>query len=171
MAANKRIYLYGGAYDSTTEAMDDLKRVRDLYKQKHIGRYDSIAISKKADGSVEVLDIDATVRGSGARTGALAGGALMVLFPPSIIVGAAAGAIAGAVANDMNKRISRSDGEALAALLEPGEVGVLVVAEDIDDAYGGAILSRPKRQQVIQTEADADIVAEALAAGDFDPNR
>ncbi len=165
MAPTKRIYLYGGAYDTLADATEDLRHVKELYAQKHIGRYDAIAISKSEDGRVKVLDTDATVRGSGARAGALAGGALMVLFPPSIVLGAAAGAVAGAVANDMNKRISRADGEKLADLLEPGETGVLIVAEDIDDAYGSAILRKPKRQQIIQTDADADVIAEALQAG------
>jgi hypothetical protein len=88
----------------------------------------------------------------------------MVLFPPSVLVGAAAGGVAGAVANDMNKRLSKSDAEKLAELLEPSEVGVLVVAEDVDDAYGSAILRKPKRQKIVATDADADLVAEALGA-------
>jgi uncharacterized membrane protein len=162
MPGSKRLYLYGGAYAATDDARADLEHLRELHSGKHIGRYDAVAISKKPDGSVTVLDIDATVRGSGARKGALAGGALMVLFPPSVLLGAAAGAAAGAIANDMNKRISRSDAKGLAELLAPGESGVLVVAEDIEDAYSSALLRRATRQQVAVIDADADVVEEAL---------
>ncbi len=164
MASAKQIYLYGGAYDNVDDAKEDLHRVKDLHHQKHIGRYDAVVISKDEDGGVKVVDVDATVRGSGARNGALAGGALMVIFPPSVIVGAAAGAIAGAVANNLNKRVGRGDAEKLAQLLEPGETGILVAVEDVEEAYGSAVLHKAKRWNVVATDADADVVEAALEA-------
>ena len=88
----------------------------------------------------------------------------MVLFPPSVLAGAAVGAAAGAIANDMNKRISRGDADALAELLAPGESGVLVVVEDLEDAYASAVLRRATRQQALAIDADADVVEEALRA-------
>ncbi len=164
MSQLKRLYMYGGAYISPEQAEADLENLRELHRGKHIGRYDAVAITKDADGSVRVLDVDATVRGSGAWKGALAGGALMVLFPPSALVGIAAGAAAGAVANDMNKRISRSDAKELGELLAPGESGVLVVAEDVEDAYSSALLRHATRQRAVPIDADADVVAAALDA-------
>ena len=88
----------------------------------------------------------------------------MILFPPSVLLGAAAGAAAGAIANDTNKRLSRSDATGLAELLAPGESGVLVVAEDIEAAYSAALLQRATRQQAVEIDADADVVEEALRA-------
>ena len=166
MPQPKRLYLYGGAYSTTADARADLEHLRKLHAGKHIGRYDAVAISKKPDGSVAVIDLDATVRGTGAWKGALVGGALMVLFPPSVLAGAVTGAAAGALANDMNKRISRSDADALAGLLAPGESGVLVVAEDIEDAYASALLRRTTRQRAVAIDADADVVEEALRAAE-----
>jgi uncharacterized membrane protein len=160
----KRLYLYGGAYATTDDARADLEHLRELHGGKHIGRYDALAISKKPDGSVSVIDLDTTVHRTGAWKGALAGGALMVLFPPSVLVGAVAGAAAGAIANDMNKRISRSDADGLADLLAPGESGVLVVVEDIEEAYSTALLKRATRQRAVAIDADADVVDEALRA-------
>lgn len=162
MPESKRLYLYGGAYATADDARDDLKHLRELHSGKHIGRYDALAISKTVDGSVEVIDLDATVRGTGAWKGALAGGALMMLFPPSVLLGAAAGAAAGAVANDTNRRISRSDAEGLAELLAPGESGVLVVVEDVESAYSSALLRRAARQQAVAIDTDADVVEAAL---------
>lgn len=164
MPESKRLYLYGGAYTTTDDARADLEHLRELHRGKHIGRYDALAISKGPDGSVAVIDLDATVRGTGAWKGALAGGALMVLFPPSVLAGVAAGAAAGALAHDTNKRISRSDAKGLADLLAPGESGVLLVAEDIEDAYASALLRRATRQQAFAIDADADVVEEALRA-------
>ena len=164
MPESKRLYLYGGAYATTDDARADLEHLRELHSDKHIGRYDAVAISKEPDGSVAVMDIDATVAGKGAWKGALVGGALMVLFPPSVLAGAAVGAAAGAIANDMNKRISRGDADALAELLAPGESGVLVVVEDLEDAYASAVLRRATRQQALAIDADADVVEEALRA-------
>jgi uncharacterized membrane protein len=164
MPEPKRLFVYGGAYATIDDARADLEHLRELHNGKHIGRYDAVAISKKPDGAVSVIDLDATVRGTGAWKGALAGGALMVLFPPSILVGAAAGAAAGAIANDMNKRISRGDAKDLAELLAPGESGILVVAEDIEDAYSSALLTRATRQRALAVDADADVIDEALRA-------
>ncbi len=164
MAEPKYLYLYGGAYANQDDARADLENLRELHRGKHIGRYDAVAITKAADGTVKVIDTDATVRGTGAWKGALAGGALMVLFPPSALVGVAAGAAAGAIANDMNKRISGDDAKALADLLAPGESGVLAVAEKIEDAYSSALLRHATRQRAIVIDADADIVEQALQA-------
>ena len=164
MPESKQLYLYGGAYATADAARADLQHLKKLHRGKHIGRYDALAINKKPDGSVAVIDLDATERGTGAWKGALAGGALMVLFPPSVLLGAAAGAAAGAIANNMNKRVSRSDAKGLAELLAPGESGVLVVAENIEDAYSSALLRHAARQQVVAIDADADVVEEALRA-------
>ena len=164
MPEPKRLFLYGGAYATTDDARADLAHLRELHKGKHIGRYDAVAISKSCDGSVAVVNLDATERGTGAWKGALAGGALMVIFPPSVLLGAAAGAAAGAIANDMNKRISRSDAKELAELLAPGESGIVVVAEEVEEAYSSALLRRATRQQAVVIDADADVVEEALRA-------
>lgn len=166
MASARQIYIYGGAYDSVDDALADLEHVGELHHEKHVGRYDAMVLSKEPDGDVKVVDTEATVRGTGAINGALAGGAIMVLFPPAVLVGAAAGALAGAVANNLNKRIGRGDADELAALLQPGETGLIVVAEDIEDAYGSAVLRKPKRWKIVATEADADVVDEALKAAD-----
>lgn len=164
MSESKRLYLYGGAYATSDDARADLEHLRELHGDKHIGRYDAVEIERKPDGSVNVVDLDTTVHSTGAWKGALAGGMLMVLFPPSILLGAAAGAAAGAVASGMDKRISRSDAKELAELLVPGESGILVVAEDIEDAYSAALLKRATRQHVVPIDADADVVEEALEA-------
>ena len=164
MSQAKSLYLYGGAYATPEDARADLQNLRELHKGKHVGRYDAVAITKSADGSVTVIDTDATVRGTGAWKGALAGGALMVLFPPSALVGVVAGAAAGAIANDMNKNLSRSDAKELAELLAPGESGVLVVAENIEDAYSSALLRHATRQRAVPIDAEANVVDEALRA-------
>jgi len=164
MSGPTYLYVYGGAYATTDDAHADLSNLRELHHGKHIGRYDAVAITKAPDGSVSVIDVDATVRGSGAWKGALAGGALMVLFPPSVLLGAAAGAAAGAIANDLNKRISRGDAQDLAELLSPGESGVLVVAEDVEDAYSSALLRHAIRQKAVVVDSDADVIDAALRA-------
>lgn len=90
----------------------------------------------------------------------------MVLFPPSALVGLTAGAAAGSIANDMNKRIGRSDAKALGDLLAPGESGVLVVVEQVEQAYSSALLRHTTRQQALPIDADADIVETALKAAE-----
>ena len=166
MPEPKRLYLYGGAYATAGDARADLKHLRALHNGGHLGRYDALAFGRRSDGSVAVIDLDATVRGTGAWKGALAGAALMVVFPPSVLLGAAAGAAAGAVANDLNKRVNRRDADDLAELLAPGESGILLVAEDVDDAYSSALFTCATRQKALPIDADADVVEEALRAAE-----
>ena len=64
----------------------------------------------------------------------------------------------------MNKRLSRSDAKALAELLAPGESGVVVVVEDVEDAYSSALLRRATRQQAVVIDADSDVVEAARNA-------
>ena len=67
MSGSKRLYMYGGAYATIDDARADLEHLRELHHDKHIGRYDAMAISRRPDVSVAVIDLDATVRGTGAQ--------------------------------------------------------------------------------------------------------
>lgn len=162
--AVKQMYLYGGAYDSIEDARADLEHIKELHKQKHVGAYDAVAITKDDDGSVKVDETDATQRGSGAWKGALAGAAVGIIFPPSVLIGAAYGAGVGALAGDVYKPVDAEDARQLAELIAPGESGVLFVSGEVDEAFTSAILRRATRQNAIVVDADTDIVEAALKA-------
>jgi uncharacterized membrane protein len=166
MTQTNRLFLYGGAYATADDARADLDGIGELHHQKRIGRYDAVAIGKDAEGKVRQIDTDATVRGEGAWKGALAGAVLGVIFPPSILLVASAGAVAGAVAGDFNKRIGLEDARQLADLLGPGESGVLFLTEWVDDAFQSAVLKHATRQKAVVIDADSDVIAEALKAAE-----
>jgi uncharacterized membrane protein len=71
------------------------------------------------------------------------GAVVGILFPPSILAGAAIGALAGGVGGHIFKGMSRSDMKDLGELLDEGQAGLVVVGnwqleEAIDKAFSRA---------------------------------
>ncbi len=103
-------------------------------------------VKRHESGSIELLDVAVMVRGfsgklsltdqvaltpaEGAERGALLGAAIGVLFPPSLLAGAAMGAVAGALTGKASTRGFQDDLlHDIAEGLGSGQSAVLVVAE------------------------------------------
>ncbi len=71
---------------------------------------------------------DETATRKGAWWGAAAGAAVGIIFPPSILVGAAAGAGIGAVSGHLSRGMSRSDAKQLGDFIDPGQAGLVIVS-------------------------------------------
>ena len=89
MAESDSIIGYAGVYADVDDAKADFEVIKAAHREKWIGTYDAALFEKDAEGKVKVLDTDATQRGDGRKVGAIVGGILGVIFPPSILVGAA----------------------------------------------------------------------------------
>lgn len=92
MAETPKLIGYVGLYDNVGDAEADFSSLKDAHKADMLGMYDAALFEKTAEGKIKVLNTDATQRGEGAKVGAIAGGILGVLFPPSILVSAGVGA-------------------------------------------------------------------------------
>ena len=88
---NEVTFVYAVAYDSLDGAELDFATIKDLHKEKWVGKYEASLFTKQDDGSVKIIDTDATSRSKGLKIGAAAGAVVGILFPPSLIVGAIAG--------------------------------------------------------------------------------
>jgi uncharacterized membrane protein len=114
--------------DQATEAFE---RVRSWQKDHLIDLNDIAIVSRGADSKVSVLDAADPGAGRGAKVGLLVGGVVGLIFPPSIIAGAAVGAAAGSVYGHFrdkglkNEKL-RQEGERL----EPGQSAVIAVTGD-----------------------------------------
>ena len=142
MGREDATFVFAGAYESQADAQLDYEAIKELHAAGIIGGYDAAVIHKGDDGKVHV-NKDETATRKGAWGGAVVGAVVGILFPPSIIAGAAIGALAGGVGGHIFKGMSRSDMKDLGELLDEGQAGLIVVGdwkleEAIDKAFAHA---------------------------------
>jgi uncharacterized membrane protein len=162
MAQPDGIIAYGGIYADVEDARSDFAVIKAAHAEKWIGTYDAALFEKDADGNVNVLDTDATQRVTGAKIGAIAGGVFGLIFPPSIIVSAGLGAAAGAGVGNLLKGFMSGDIKNLAEQLEPGQAGLILVADATFDAGAEKLMKRAKKLAKQQVDANADALKAAI---------
>ena len=156
------LFLFAGAYDSLDEAQADFAALGELHNLKFFGRYQAAIFTKDDEGKVKVLDTTSTTRTTGAKWGAAIGGVLGVVFPPSILVSAAAGAGIGAVAGNLAKGWMSWDVKDIAEMAENGTSGVIVIAEATPERGAEELLKHAKKYAKRQIDVQAKEAKEAL---------
>jgi len=162
MADSSGIIVYAGLYGNVEDARNDFEMIKAAHREKWIGTYESAVFEKDAEGKVKVLDTDATQRGSGAKKGVIAGAIFGVIFPPSILISAAAGAALGAGIGNMVKVMDRGAVKDLAAELEPGQAGLVLIADATFDAGAERLMKTAKKVAKQMVDADADAFKDAI---------
>lgn len=153
MAQADATFLFVGTYPSEADARADYDVVKDLHKGGVVGKYDAAVVTKDDKGKVHV-DKDETSTRKGGWGGAAIGAVVGLIFPPSILVGAAAGAAIGAASGHLANGLSRTDVKELGDLLENGEAALLVVGEStLEEALEKADLKAEKK---IAKQLDVD---------------
>ena len=147
MADDNPLVVFAGSYGSETDAQADFDTIKDAHHEGLIGKYQSALFTKEADGKVKVLDTDSTTRSKGAKWGTLTGAVVGVLFPPSILVGAAVGAGAGALTGNLVKGWGHKDIKELGEALDAGQSGVVLVAEATPDVAAKRILKKAEKAE------------------------
>jgi uncharacterized membrane protein len=156
------VFVYAGAYSSADEARMDYDAIAEMHRQDWIGKYQAAIFEKTGDGKVKVLDTTSTTRTTGAKWGTAVGAVMGLVFPPSIVVGAAAGAGVGALAGNVAKGWFKGDIEQIGKALDTGEAGVLVVAEATPDIGAEKLLQRAAKDEKRQIDADAEAAKQEL---------
>jgi uncharacterized membrane protein len=128
MAKDDNVFIYIGTYPDELSARADYEIVKDLHVAGAVGTYDAAVITKDADGKVHENKDETSTR-HGAWGGAAVGAVVGILFPPSLIAGAAVGAAVGGVGAHLWKGMSRSDVKELGDIIDDGEACLLVVGE------------------------------------------
>ena len=162
MAESDTIIGYAGVYADVEDAKADFAAIKEAHRESWIGTYDAALFEKNADGKVKVLDTDATQRTTGAEVGVIAGVVLGLIFPPSILASAAVGAGAGAVVGNLVKGFMAGDIKKIADELEPGEAGVILVADATFEAGAEKLMKRAKKMAKQEVDAQADDVKKAI---------
>lgn len=142
--ATKPTFIYVAAYADEMAAQADYQAVKDLHAAGLVGSYDAAVVTKDSRGKVHE-NKDETATRHGAWWGIAAGAALGAIFPPSILVSAAAGGVIGGVSGHLAKGMSRSRVKELGDFIEPGQAGLVIVGESkIENALEGAVTHAEK---------------------------
>ncbi len=128
MAKPDAVFIYIGTYPSESAARGDYDVVKDLHAAGAVGTYDASVVTKDDRGRVHV-NKDETATRHGAWGGAAVGAVVGILFPPSIIVGAAVGAAVGGVGGHLWKGMSRADVKEFGDIIDEGEAALVIVGE------------------------------------------
>jgi uncharacterized membrane protein len=153
MAGSGSTFVMVATYPDEMSARDDYQVVKEAHSLGLVGSYDAAVVTKDPNGKVHE-NKDETATRHGAWWGVAAGAAVGVIFPPSILVSAAAGGVIGGVSGHLARGMSRSDAKELGDFIDPGEAALVVVGESkIQDAINHSV-TRAEKQ--IARELDVD---------------
>jgi uncharacterized membrane protein len=163
MADSGDVFLFIATYPDKAAAQADYDVVKALHAADAVGHFDAAVVTKDEKGKVHV-NKDETATRKGAWWGVAAGGALGVLFPPSIIGSAAVLGAAGGIAGHLWGGMSRSDVKELGELIDEGEAALLVVGDltigkAVEKAELKAIKQLRKEVKVQAKEIDRELAA------------
>jgi len=128
MAKPETVFIYIGTYPSEAAARDDYGVVKDLHAAGAVGTYDAAVVTKDDAGKVHVNKDEMATR-HGGWGGAAVGAVVGILFPPSLIAGAAVGAAAGGIGGHVWRGMSRSDVKELGDVIDDGQAALVIVGE------------------------------------------
>ena len=128
MAKPDAVFIYIGTYPSEAAARADYEVVKDLHAAGAVGTYDASVVTKDDAGKVHVNKDEMATR-HGAWGGAAVGAVVGILFPPSLIVGAAVGAAVGGVGGHLWRGMSRADVKEFGDVIDAGQAALVIVGE------------------------------------------
>lgn len=161
--ANNEVDVFVAAFPNETQAGVALKDFKAMNREGSIDLIDAVVLVHGRDGKVR---IDETADPSGkkwAKRGAIAGGLVGLIFPPSIIVGAVVGGAGGGVWGKIrDKGFKDDDLKAIGESLEPGTSAIIAIAEDrvVERLETGLQGYERLARHALSAEATAQIVAE-----------
>lgn len=148
---NTTVQLLAAIYPDREHAKTIFDMLHQMHRATRIDLVDSALVTRSRDGKVKIEETKELTAAKGARRGAIITGVLGLIYPPSLIgsvlVGGAAGAIAGR-ARDTG--IKHPQLQEIADRLEPGKAAVIALTGDAStvrvqgalEGYEGALIVR-----------------------------
>lgn len=128
---DKPIQLFVASYDNEVGAAQSLKDFQAMHREGSIDLIDAAVIVHTAEGKVKFEETADPSGKKWAKRGAVAGGLVGLIFPPSIIVGAAVGGGAGGIWGKVrDKGFKDEDLKEIGESLEPSSSAIIAIAED-----------------------------------------
>src|SRR6478609_5701858 len=157
------VEVFVATYDTEDGAAAASKGFQSAQRDGAIDLIDAAVIVHTADGKVKIEETADPSGKKWAKRGAIAGGVVGLIFPPSIIVSAAVGGGAGGIWGKVrDKGFKDDDLKAIGDSLQPGTSAIIAVAEDrMIEQLASALEGYNKiAKHVVSAEAAAAIVAE-----------
>jgi uncharacterized membrane protein len=172
--ADNPLQVFVAAFDNEEQAGTALKDFRAMDREGSIELIDAVVVVRGADGNVKFEETADPSGKKWAKRGAIAGGLVGLIFPPTIIgtalLGAAGGGIWGKV---RDKGFRDEDLKAIGEGLAPGTSAVIAIAEDrmIERLQRGLEGYRNIARHTVSAEAAAQIMAAAEEVSPADAAR
>ena len=157
------VQVFIAAFETEGEAGDALRDFRTMDRDGSIKLIDAAVVVRGADGKVRFEETADPSGKKWAKRGAIAGGLVGLIFPPSTIASAVIGAAGGGVWGKIrDKGFQDSDLRSLGESLAPGTSAIIAVAEDhmIERLQRGIEGYQKIARHAVSAEAAAVIVAE-----------
>ncbi len=160
--SDQEFVVFAGAYTSLDDAKEDFEAVKAMHAEAWLGPYEGVLFVKEEGGKVKIVDRDSSIRAAGAGAGALVGGLIGLIFPPSILGGAAVGAGAGALLGYLFGTFKRKDIQELGELLDDGDAGIFLIGVPTPELGAQKLLKRAAKVAKKQVDADAKDIKKAI---------
>jgi uncharacterized membrane protein len=161
--SSSTVELFVASYGSEPEAGAALKAFQSAQRDGAIDLIDAAVIVHTAEGKVRFEETADPSGKKWAKRGAIAGGVVGLIFPPSIIVSAAVGGGAGGIWGKVrDKGFKDDDLKEIGESLPPGTSAIIVVAEDrmVAQLERGLEGYNKIAKHVVSADAAAAIIAE-----------
>ena len=158
------VQVFIAAYENEDGAAAALKDFRAMDREGSIVLIDGAVVTRGTDGKVHFEETADPSGKKWAKRGAIAGGLVGLIFPPSIIAGAVLGGAGGGVWGKIrDKGFQDEDLQSVGESLEPGTSAIIAIAEDrMIERLQRALEGYQKiARHAVSAEAAAAIVAEA----------
>jgi len=169
---DNQVQVFVAAFDNETQAGVALKDFRAMDREGSIDLIDGVVVVHGTDGKVRFEETADPSGKKWAKRGAIAGGLVGLIFPPSIIAGAAIGAAGGGVWGKIrDKGFKDEDLKAIGESLDPGTSAIIAIAEDrvIERLEAGLEGYNKIARHALSAEAAATVTAEVEAEPEAAP--
>jgi uncharacterized membrane protein len=149
-----------GTEDGAAAALKDFKAAE---LERSIDLIDGAAIVHRADGKVHFEETADPSGKKWAKRGAIAGGIVGLIFPPSILAGAAVGGGAGGIWGKVrDKGISDDELRQIGESIPQGSSAIIAVAEDrlLEQLQRGIDGYEKISRHALSADASAQLIAE-----------
>lgn len=160
---NNPVEVFVAAFGDEEQAGAALKDFQAMDREGSLDLIDAAVIVRGTDGKVRFEETADPSGKKWAKRGAIAGGLVGLIFPPSILASAAIGAAGGGLWGKIrDKGFQDADLEAIGQSLEPGTSAIIAIAEDrmVERLQSGLEGYRRIARHAVSAEASAAIVAE-----------